>query len=172
LRSGDASEAAKWAQEAIALEPFRESGYRRLMHAHAAAGNRAEALQTYERCRRLLAEELGAYPSPETESIYRELLGTAPVDGGLVPGVVATSDGELPHALETREIEAVPFAAHEGQSTPAATGELAGRRWRPSRRVIVGTTVTAAAAGAALGILLTRGGGSTATSQWGRTKLR
>jgi basic membrane protein A and related proteins len=78
LRTGDAPEAAKWAQEAIALQPFRESGYRRLMHAHAAAGNRAEALQAYERCRRLLAEELGAYPSPETESVYRELLSTEP----------------------------------------------------------------------------------------------
>ena len=76
LRSGEASEAAKWAQEAIALQPFRESGYRRLMHAHAAAGNRAEALQVYERCRQFLDEELGAYPSPETESIYRELLQT------------------------------------------------------------------------------------------------
>ena len=69
LRLGDAAEAAKWAEQAVGLEPFRESGYRRLMEAHAAAGNRAEALQVYERCRRLLAEELGAYPSPETESI-------------------------------------------------------------------------------------------------------
>ena len=68
LRLGDAPDAAKWAEQAIVLEPFRESGYRRLMEAHAAAGNRAEALQVYERCRRLLAEELGAYPSPETAS--------------------------------------------------------------------------------------------------------
>ena len=30
------------------------------MEAHVAAGNRAEALRVYERCRRLLAEELGA----------------------------------------------------------------------------------------------------------------
>ena len=74
LRSGDAAEAVRWAEQAIALEPFRETGYRRLMEAHAAAGNRAEALRVYERCRRLLAEELGAYPSPETESIYRALL--------------------------------------------------------------------------------------------------
>src|SRR2546423_8356459 len=44
------------------------------MEAHAAAGNRAEALRVYERCRRLLADELGTYPSPETESIYRRLL--------------------------------------------------------------------------------------------------
>jgi basic membrane lipoprotein Med (substrate-binding protein (PBP1-ABC) superfamily)/DNA-binding SARP family transcriptional activator len=104
LRSGDASEAAKWAQEAIALEPFRESGYRRLMRAHAAAGNRAEALQAYERCRRLLAEELGAYPSPETESIYRELLSAAPneeraaalPEDGLVSAAVATADAAPP----------------------------------------------------------------------------
>ena len=74
LRSGDEAEAAKWAEETIALEPYRETGYRRLMEAHAAAGNRAEALRVYERCRELLATELGAYPSPETESIYRELL--------------------------------------------------------------------------------------------------
>ena len=74
LRSGDAREEAMWAEQMIVLEPFRETGYRRLMEAHVAAGNRAEALRVYERCRRLLADELGAYPSPETESIYRELL--------------------------------------------------------------------------------------------------
>jgi len=74
LRVGEISEAAKWADQVIALEPFRETGYRRLMNAHVAAGNRAEALRVYERCRRLLAEELGAYPSPETESVYRALL--------------------------------------------------------------------------------------------------
>jgi YVTN family beta-propeller protein len=77
LRLGEGPEAAKWAEEMIALEPFRETGYRRLMEANAAAGNRAEGLRVYERCRRLLAEELGAYPSPETESVYRELLGAS-----------------------------------------------------------------------------------------------
>ncbi len=97
LRSGEPREAAKWAEQAIALEPFRESGYRRLMEAHVAAGDRAEALRVYERCRRLLAEELGAYPSPETESIYRALLDTPsleprPVDGA--PAPAALVDGK------------------------------------------------------------------------------
>jgi DNA-binding SARP family transcriptional activator len=80
LRSGDAREAAKWAQQAVAVEPFRETGYRHLMQACTAGGNRAEALRVYERCRRLLADELGTYPSPETESLYRDLLAepTAP----------------------------------------------------------------------------------------------
>ena len=74
LAAGDPAAAVRWSNEAVALDPFRETGYRRLMQAHAAAGDRAEALRVYERCRRLLADELGAFPSPETESIYRELL--------------------------------------------------------------------------------------------------
>jgi peptide/nickel transport system substrate-binding protein len=102
LRLGDAVEAAKWAEQAIALEPFRESGYRRLMEANAAAGNRAEALRVYERCRRLLAEELGAYPSPETESIYRELLA-APAAGSETATAVAETEGGPPLRDTTRE---------------------------------------------------------------------
>ena len=56
LRSGETQESVRWAGEAIDAEPFRESGYRLLMEAHIAAGNRAEALRVYERCRRLLAQ--------------------------------------------------------------------------------------------------------------------
>jgi DNA-binding SARP family transcriptional activator len=63
------------ANEMIELEPFRETGYQRLMRAYAARGDRAEALRVYERCRRLLADELGANPSPQTEAIFIELLG-------------------------------------------------------------------------------------------------
>ena len=71
------------------------------MAAHAAAGNRAEALRVYEQCRQLLATELGAYPSPETESIYRELLGSAKADADApetVPVAVRARepDGERP----------------------------------------------------------------------------
>ena len=60
---------------AAADEPFRETGYQLLMKAHTATGNRGEALLTYERCRRILAEELGADPSAETRALHRELLG-------------------------------------------------------------------------------------------------
>jgi DNA-binding SARP family transcriptional activator len=61
------------AEQAVALEPYRESGYRRLMLLHHRAGDRAEALRVYERCRRLLAEELGTAPSPETEALLAEV---------------------------------------------------------------------------------------------------
>ena len=75
---GEVAQGVLVAEEAVALEPFRETAHRRLMQAHAAAGNRAEALRAYERCRRLLAEELGVDPSPETEAAYVELLGQEP----------------------------------------------------------------------------------------------
>jgi len=74
LHNSEPNLAATLAQELIELEPFRETGYQILMRAHAEAGSRAEALLAYERCRRLLAEELGADPSPETQALHAELL--------------------------------------------------------------------------------------------------
>jgi DNA-binding SARP family transcriptional activator len=69
--------AARDAERVVALEPFRESAYRLLMRAQAAAGNRGQALRAYERCRTTLSEELGAEPSSETEAVYLEILRTA-----------------------------------------------------------------------------------------------
>lgn len=77
MANGDSTLAIEASAESIALEPFRETGYQKLMRAQAAAGNRAEALRVYERCRRLLAEELGADPSPQTEALYLQLLSEA-----------------------------------------------------------------------------------------------
>lgn len=74
IARGDPILAVADMDEAVRSEPFRESLYRFLMRAHAVAGNRAEALRTYEDCRMLLADELGVSPSPETEAIYLELL--------------------------------------------------------------------------------------------------
>ncbi len=58
----------------IAREPYRESGYRLLMEALAREGNKAEALRIYEKLRRLLRDELGVAPSPQSQSLHRELL--------------------------------------------------------------------------------------------------
>jgi YVTN family beta-propeller protein len=121
LRSGDAPEAVKWAAQTIALAPFRETGYRRLMEAHAAAGNRAEALRVYEQCRRLLAEELGTYPSPETESIYRGLLEAPAADGAAAPEAQPTEAPVLAD-LERKPASAVArFASRKGLGVAALT---------------------------------------------------
>lgn len=126
LRLGEPHDAARWAEQVIDLEPFHESAYRSLMEAHVAAGNRGEALQVYERCRRLLAEELGAYPSPETETAYRNLLQRA------------SDQGPTAAVVDAPPIEVTPLAA-------------AGRKRFP---LLIGAATLAAAAAAATGLVL------------------
>jgi DNA-binding SARP family transcriptional activator len=66
--------AVEAAKDIVALEPFRETAHQLLMRGHAAAGNSAEALLAYERCRHLLSEELGVDPSPQTKAIHLDVL--------------------------------------------------------------------------------------------------
>ena len=74
LASGEPVLAVENATEAVSLDPYRESSYHLLMRAHAATGNRPEALRVYHRLRELLAEELGTDPSSEIEALFKELL--------------------------------------------------------------------------------------------------
>jgi len=45
-----------------------------LMRAYAAQGRRNEALRQYKRCKRVLLEELGAPPMPETVNLFQSIL--------------------------------------------------------------------------------------------------
>jgi DNA-binding SARP family transcriptional activator len=72
----DDRNALRFADEAVRRAPLRESAHRCRMAAHVAAGNRAEALRCYHHLRRLLAEELGVDPAPETEAAYVDILGS------------------------------------------------------------------------------------------------
>jgi DNA-binding SARP family transcriptional activator len=74
MANGDPALAVNDAELVIGLEPYREEAYVLLMRAHAAAGGRAQALQAYGRLRTLMADELGASPSPGTEAAYLEIL--------------------------------------------------------------------------------------------------
>ena len=64
----------QYAAEVAASEPFDELACQALMHAHAAAGNRAEALRVYAKCRKLFRDELGAEPSEKTASVFLAIL--------------------------------------------------------------------------------------------------
>jgi DNA-binding SARP family transcriptional activator len=74
VATGDPALAVGDAELVIELEPYREAAYVLLMRAHAAAGGRAQALQTYQRLRTLMADQLGASPSPISEAAYLEIL--------------------------------------------------------------------------------------------------
>jgi predicted ATPase/DNA-binding SARP family transcriptional activator len=54
----------------LALDPLREDIQRCLMLTMARAGRYDSALAQYETCRRLLREELGVEPAPETTALY------------------------------------------------------------------------------------------------------
>lgn len=94
IAAGDAAAALVAASESVSRAPLRESAHRWVMAAHAAGGNRGEALRAYQKLRKLMSDELGVDPSPETEATYVELLGSTPsptlgdaVVGGLAPGL-------------------------------------------------------------------------------------
>ncbi len=72
--NGEHTAAVAHAETLVDLDPFREVSQRRLISAHAAAGDRAGALRAYERCRALLADELGVEPSAETTALRSSLL--------------------------------------------------------------------------------------------------
>jgi WD40 repeat protein/DNA-binding SARP family transcriptional activator len=75
LELGEATESLVAAEAALDLDPYRESTYRTMMAAHAEAGNPAGGLIVFDRCRRLLADELGVDPAPATQALQLELLG-------------------------------------------------------------------------------------------------
>ncbi len=75
LANAESELALAHAREAVALEPYRESGYRRLMRVHHGMGDRAQAVRVYGELRSLLDRELGVEPSQETEEAYREIAG-------------------------------------------------------------------------------------------------
>ena len=74
--NGEHALALRAAREAIEVEPYRESGYRRLMDLHVTAGNPAEALRVFTRLNEILGRELGTTPGTETRSLRDRIAGT------------------------------------------------------------------------------------------------
>jgi len=74
LKGGEYEAAIALARRGLEYDQLREPLYRTLMRAQARAGDVASALQTYERCRRLLDQELGASPSAQTRALHSAIL--------------------------------------------------------------------------------------------------
>jgi DNA-binding SARP family transcriptional activator len=76
-RAGAPRRAAEIYAVALEAEPLTEDLYRRLMVVLASQERRAEALEAYRRCRRLLLAVSGIAPSRETEALHRAIANTA-----------------------------------------------------------------------------------------------
>ena len=101
----------------LARDEVRENAYQALMRFQAESGDSAGALLTYERCRTVLSDELGADPSPLTQMLHQRIL-----------------NGEIePHATTSRAL--APILAHvesvSGDGRPAPIVRLPHRALLP-----------------------------------------
>ncbi|GIV78007.1 MAG: transcriptional activator [Litorilinea sp.] len=96
----------------LSLEPWREEAHRQLMQLLAQDGQRSAALRQYERCREILADELGVEPDPETVALYAQI-----------------RDGEIQMAASNHQAPAHPAPAQAfPHNLPAQTTPFLGRR--------------------------------------------
>ncbi len=70
---GRHAEAADVYRKAVSHDPFLEEAHRGLMRCQAALGERGRALRHYEELVRLLDEQLGTPPAPETGALHERL---------------------------------------------------------------------------------------------------
>jgi DNA-binding SARP family transcriptional activator len=117
--SGEYERALAYARRQVELEPWRESAHRQWMRALALSGQRGAALAQYEACRRILADELGVEPGPETAALY-ECIRSG--------GELAVGGARPPHNLPA---QLTPFIGRE-----AELAEIAERLADPSCRLL------------------------------------
>ncbi len=58
----------------LSVDPLRESVQRDTMRLFVLNGQRAEAIRQYQRCRRMLKEDFGVDPMPDTVNVYQEII--------------------------------------------------------------------------------------------------
>lgn len=103
--AGNAEQALLYARLLLDLDPLREDVHRQTMELYIALGRPEQAAAQFEQCRKLLQEELGTSPLPETAALYERLRG-----GGGSPRPAAP----LPEPLRPPPLPRTPFD-HLGQ---------------------------------------------------------
>ncbi|HMQ53567.1 MAG TPA: BTAD domain-containing putative transcriptional regulator [Anaerolineae bacterium] len=76
------AEAIRFSHKILQRDNCHEGAHRRLMKCYQRQGQRHLAVRQYHHCVQALAGELGVVPSPETEALFRQLVGA---NGTLVP---------------------------------------------------------------------------------------
>lgn len=126
---GQTEDAVRHARHALAADQLNETAWCALLTALESAGRHAEALHTYEQCRRLFIEELGCSPGPSLQAIHRNLLqGAADSDDSL---------SDLISALLCLHAHTSPKVPALGVPATLATGPMPGEELlREASRVL------------------------------------
>ncbi len=89
LLSHDYGHAIGSAERLVEQDPLGEAGWRLLMRAYFDRGDRAHALQAFERCRQVLAEALEVEPESETLELHARI-AAGRAESGRLPGAGGT----------------------------------------------------------------------------------
>lgn len=108
LQRDDFERGLLYAKQQIHLQPWREEAHRQAMQALASLGRREEAIAQYERCRRVLYEELGITPDPETERLLAAIQS-----GEAVSRVVRAAQKPARATLHNFPARLTPFIGRE-----------------------------------------------------------
>lgn len=115
---------ARW----IALDPWDEVAHRRLMRLYLANGDRPAALQAYDACRTMLADEFGVDPAPETEALAARLH---------IDALPRQKREEVPGDRPRRQIE-TPLIGRTVEHNQLVTAYHSARRGQPQVVVLAG----------------------------------
>jgi DNA-binding SARP family transcriptional activator len=105
---GDSAAQYAYARRQLALEPWRESAHAQLMRGLWASGQRGAALEQYETCRRILADELGLEPSPELAALVERLRAADTSRAVAPPATPRALQPEPLHQLPAKELGVEP----------------------------------------------------------------
>jgi DNA-binding SARP family transcriptional activator len=72
--AGHWDRAVDYFQRSLEADGLAEGFYRHLIASYEQLGRHAEAVDTYQRCRRTFSAALGVQPSPETTALYQKLV--------------------------------------------------------------------------------------------------
>jgi DNA-binding SARP family transcriptional activator/pimeloyl-ACP methyl ester carboxylesterase len=67
------AQAISYARRWLSLDPLHEPAHRQLMQLYAWSGQQSAALRQYQECQRILQDELGIEPEPETQALYQAI---------------------------------------------------------------------------------------------------
>jgi predicted ATPase/DNA-binding SARP family transcriptional activator len=94
---GDWAAVLELAQRQLGFEPWLEPAHRAIMTAHYQLGDRNAALAHYGQCERILWEELGVEPEPETQELRQQIFedDLEPMGGQAVPDNLPLQIGQF-----------------------------------------------------------------------------
>ena len=110
-------QAISYLQRQIELEPWREEAHCALMRLFAQRGERSVALAQYNLCARLLAEELGVPPAPETDQLYEQILRGELDHGPAVASALVAVPVHTRHMVVAVPAPVMPFIGRQRELT-------------------------------------------------------